>query len=234
MAISFVNAANGSNNSSTAGTSIATSAFNAVAGNLLFVICRAAADPASFSITDTANNTWIQIGSTTLNTGMGDSAIFYAKNISGNASNVVTAHFASAGFSGVTCIQFSGCDTSSPLDLNVTPTNVSGSASNTVTSGSFTTAVANEVIIAAAHYDKGNLVAGAIGGTTATIPTNGDATSICGLEYRIVSAIQTTQTAAISSNGAANYDWLLYTVSFKQASATTIPNSSGLLQLGVG
>jgi hypothetical protein len=106
--------------------------------------------------------------------------MWYAKNITGNASNVVTAAL-SAGTSnrGIIVSQYSGCDTTSPFDVYNTGTG-SGTSQSTTAS---TITYADEVIVAAyAEGGTGTFTAG----TNFTLRHDGD---YSGLEDRIVSSI---------------------------------------------
>ncbi len=169
MAISLVNSVVGSG--SGAATTVSTSAFAATTGNLIFVVARGAANGATMAATDTALNTYTAIGTLIDNAGLGDGKIWYAKNITGNASNVVKCTWTggSPASRGIVALEYSGLDKVSPLDANPTAVSTTGSAGS-ATSGSFSTTQQNEVIIAAACYDNGSAAAaGAIGGVTANL-----------------------------------------------------------------
>src|SRR5687767_4435010 len=95
--------------------SIATNGFAATGGNLIVVLVRCGSNGLVSSITDTAGNTYVEAISST---GQDPKIfIYYAKNISGHASNVVTVNFSpSAEFSWAYAIQYSGLDLPSPQD----------------------------------------------------------------------------------------------------------------------
>ena len=94
------------------------------------------------SVTDTAGNTYVQaVGTQT--TGSVSQAIFYAKNIAASASNTVTVAFNQATpFPDVRIFEYSGVDTTAPLD--VTGGVVGSSSPATI---SVTTTAASDVVV---------------------------------------------------------------------------------------
>ncbi len=114
-AITYINRAEGFTSS---GTSVATAAASHTTGNFLavYVQIQSAGTP---TVTDTAGNTYTQAGAA-VSDGVNRIRIFYAYNITGNASNVVTANWSGAStYNGISVRQFSGIQTSSnPLDDN--------------------------------------------------------------------------------------------------------------------
>ena len=134
MAITLINVAKLA--SSGAATTIAAPATNHTAKNLLFVFARHGTDSTStISISDTVGNTFTPVDALIGNAAAGAAQAFYAKNILGNASNVVTATFgASVSFRGITVLQYSGLDTVSPLDAHITG---NGTFTTAIVSGTF-------------------------------------------------------------------------------------------------
>ncbi len=127
-------------------TSIATAAFNAIAGNLIVVGCRN-----SFSggmvvtVTDTALNTYTAITSAS-DSGNDLFSNFYAKNITGNAANVVTCHYDNNGqYISVQAVQYSGASTSAPLDTFSSGVQLPDVTS--VTSDPFSTSAATAIAV---------------------------------------------------------------------------------------
>ena len=180
MAIAYVN---GVGNFESAGaTTIAAPAANHTTGNLLvvFVGLRDTSVTVS-SIADTAGNTYTYV---TRIAGT-SSAIecWYAKNITGNANNVVTATFsASVYYRTITVNQYSGCDTSAPLDQYNTGTGYDTAP----TTGNITTTVADEVLVAGVRLLASRII------TAGTNYTKRVDTSSWGAsEDRIVSATGT-------------------------------------------
>lgn len=130
-------------------TTIATAATSLTTGNFI-VACvrRGTASISVSSVTDTAGNTYHHaIGP--IESGAGAVEIWYSENVTGNASNVVTANFSGATISrSIITAQFYGMATSSSLDQTASGTSTGASP---VTSGSLTTTRGNEVLIVAAE-----------------------------------------------------------------------------------
>ncbi len=121
---------------------MAAPAANHLAGNLLVVICRNGNNLISQTApTDTAGNTFVGLTPTS-DANLGVIQMWYAKNINGNANNVVSCHYASPdGWQTVSVLQYAGADPNSPLDSQA---NANGGAAK-ATSG-FTTAVTSSRI----------------------------------------------------------------------------------------
>ena len=130
----------------------------------------------------------------------------------------VTSTFSSSpnSNSGILC-EWSGMATATPLDTSV---NIQGSGFiTTLTSGSYTTTNANDVLIYSVKM-TGTVSAPTPGGTggTYTIPTNGTAGARHSVQYQIVAATQTTQTTAMSWTSTARATGAF--AAFKAAAAT--------------
>jgi hypothetical protein len=154
MAIAFVNSAEGHDYTGAAGGSIAAAALNVTTGNLLVASIRGNDSSATgvSSLTDTASNTWTRATSILSNDGIVGHELWYCKNATGNASNVVTANFSGVPtYRGIVVAQYSGVDTSAPLDATATGKT---SGASTVSSGSLSTVQADEVLIAAGTYEN--------------------------------------------------------------------------------
>lgn len=199
MAISLVNTAHGTNQSGSSVSPVATGAFVATAGNLIVAIVRQDDDlNGPTSVSDTAGNSYSNVVTATMSSGdlIG---LWYAKNITGNAANVVSATWAAGhSFNAVLTLQYSGCDTTSPLDAHAFGTTISAS---TIVSGSFTTTAANEVIVVGGSNNSlsNTYSGGAIGSGTGTFEVADGAAGaeMIGATDLIVSAIQTGITAAM-------------------------------------
>jgi hypothetical protein len=144
MAIAFVNRATATAHGS--GSTVVTAAQNHTTGNLLVVGVKWEGGGITVnSVTDTAGNTYTPL--TARNNGGGDPSFqaFYAKNITGNASNILTATFSnsSPNFTWIAAFQYSGCDTSAPFDQE----NFGSGTSTSGTTGSITTTLADEVLV---------------------------------------------------------------------------------------
>lgn len=223
-AIAYVNNAVGVDNSGSSITSKATASWSSTTGNLNVVCVRTAGGTVS-SITDTASNTYTNIAGFAP---AGDRLeIWYAKNTTGNASNVVTANFSSTNFVTVLVMEYSGADTSAPLDTSATS---SSTTSTTVTSNSFTTTAANEVLVACAQVASVSVAWSAGSGYTKRYPSSGN-TVVIG-EDNIVSSVQTGVTATATTTGANNKTIIVAT--FKDASQPAGGATPSMLLRGVG
>ncbi len=171
-------------------TTIATPATSLTAGNLL-VVTATSYDVSISGVADTAGNTYTRItGAITGSPQHID--LWYAQNTLGNASNVVTVTFAQAASDRfVIAAQYSGLKTAGALDVSAT-----GVISDvSVTSGAYTTTQADELIVASVHSQIDNTWTPGSGFTL-------QATGGAGFQYidRIVSAIQTSQTASMTGS----------------------------------
>jgi len=205
MAIAYVNGVG--NYQIASAKTIAAPAANHTAGNLLVVFVGTTSTTATVSsIADTAGNTYTYVtrivGDLT-----GTIECWYAKNIAGNVSNVVTVTFSASVYNRtITVDQYSGCDTSAPLDQY----NTGSGNSNTPTTGNITTTVADEVLVAGVYLGYPYTITA---GTNYTLRTlTNTAPSRGASEDRIVSATGTyNATFSISSS----FYWATIVASFK-------------------
>jgi outer membrane protein assembly factor BamB len=157
------------------------------------------------SVTDSAGNTYQLAAPLTRGTGMSQ-AIYYAKNIKSAAAgaNTVTVQFAGAvPFADVRVAEYSGLDTSNPLD---TTASASGSGT-TVSSGNLTTTAATEVIFGAG-YTSSLFDTGTNGFTSRIItPTDGD---IAGDEF-----VSTAGTYAATAHLGSTGTWVMQAAAFR-------------------
>lgn len=201
----------------TAQSSIATASFVATTGNLIVVVVRCGTNGLVSSVTDTAGNTYVEAISST---GQDPKIfIYYAKNITGHATNVVTVNFSpSAEFSWACAVQYSGLDTVSPVDAIDVKT---GTGVSDLVSDPFSTAREGVVVLGASQatfttYTAGadfTLIDGAIGNNV------GD--NFGGVEERITTGSLSSYTAHITS-GATNA-YTVGLVAFKAVIAATGP-----------
>src|SRR6266498_4184247 len=103
---SFVKSANGYNGTG----DVTTGAFPTTSGNLLWVYIGEdfLSSCPTFTVTDTVGNTFAQIGSSYFTLFGQCAAQFYAKNITGSSSNVVTVHSSTDGYMHAVVQQASG------------------------------------------------------------------------------------------------------------------------------
>ena len=220
-AISYVTSATGGVWDNTGDSDVATASWSLSAGDFVAVCVRWAASTATIStVTDTASNTYADSGAGRVQVdGVTDSwtQLFYAYNTSANASNVVTVTFSgTAGYQAVIASEYSGVQTSAdPKDVGNT-----GTANNqaSVTSGSFTPSVANEVAIAC--VSKNGSTSTITAGTNYTVRTqqfSAIPNYVNGIEDRIGAPVS-SQTAS-ASVGAGTDFWSIIVYTFKEATS---------------
>jgi hypothetical protein len=114
------------------------------------------------SVTDSAGNTWTEVGAFDTSGHYSDGEIWYAANA--KATTTVTAHVSSATTISFEIFEFSGVATSGPLDASAGASNTGTSAS----SGSATPSSANELAVGfvAGHGNSEAMILNAAGYTT--------------------------------------------------------------------
>ncbi len=181
-------------------STVSTDAISTTSGHLLYVFVRMGQSSdcsmESATITDTAMNSFTQIG-TNVSDGAGScSAVYYAKNITGNGSDVVQLAWTnSANYNCINVLEFSGLSASSPLDTTAASTRSTSSQ----ISDAFTTGTANEVLVMGGQWRA--LVNTFTADTGYTIPSGATSTTgVSTVQYKIVSSTQSSVTATLSSN----------------------------------
>lgn len=136
-----------------AASSIAASAKSTTTGNLLVVFIKweGVVTPNVTSVTDTAGNTYTEIVEVANASGEPYCSLYYAENITGNASNVTTANFGSASTTWRKIIveEFSGIATTSSLDGTYQSSTGTGTAYSTA---NITTNTTGLVVLGVAGY----------------------------------------------------------------------------------
>lgn len=187
----------------TGDTARSTAAMDVNAGNL--IVCMVGYQTSNLgcstwgppTVTDTAGNTFTPIGTCMTASGAGGSTgytagqLYYAKNTTARTvaqngtGDVITATFGGGrGWPMIACEQFSGVNTTAPLDA--TSVVAAYDVTSPLSSGSFSTAQADEVIVLGAYaYFQGAFSTGTIGGTTADMGVSGPN---MGMDWRIVSS----------------------------------------------
>lgn len=213
MAISLANKVDNENVTGGSVSTLACAATNMTTGNLVVVGVRSRSN--NPTVSDTAGNTYTQIANQSSMGATDFMTMFYSANITGHASNVVTANFgASQSYVAVLVHEYSGVNT---LDQKVKQ-DASGT-STSVTSPTFTTTVADEVIVAMCSVDQINRTFTA--GATYTLQNV--AGGMAADENLIVSSIQTDKTASISQD--INSLWELSVATFYQSSGSSTSSS---------
>ena len=147
MAITLVNSA--VTNDATAATTIASAAFNATTGNAVLVgVSAYDTDGVVTGVTDTAGNTYVRAGSDEGLDATHHMSVWYALNITGNASNVVTATYTgSSAYRILGVSQFSGLATTGAYD-QTSAIKITGPETTTHTSNNTgTTTQADELVL---------------------------------------------------------------------------------------
>ncbi len=210
----FVNstASSVSPNGSPSSTVVA-DAFSVTAGNHVVCGIRWNQDAAQVvsGLADTAGNTYVQsTGGLVQNAGQA-MTVFYANNVTGNGSNVVTATFdAAATFQSIICLQHSGVSTSGSFDTYAIGTAASGGS---VTSASFTTAQTNELIAAFVSQSFiGTETFVASGTATLRQQAAGNAQ---GAQSESAATVQSGVTRTMTTTNETIWDMMIYVVAFK-------------------
>ncbi len=205
-------------NQSTSTTSVSTSARNLSSGRFVLA-CGSDFGGGTLSVTDTAGNTYTPLASQTA--ASYKEQCFHADNVTGNSANVYTLHISGS----VTFVDFivrvySGVAASSPIDQNLTFTGTNGSCPCLLTSGTFSTTTANELIATYVRPEINNVTfLPGLNSVLDGISVNGQA----GGSSQLVNTTQTNTTAMIGTQNAANQPWLMSVITIKAASSTALP-----------
>ncbi len=221
-ALAVVNAIAAENTGGSSAT-LATGTQSHTTGNLLSALVgfHDTCSAHTVTVTNTAGASFTQIGAGYQTSVFLCMYSVYLENITGNASDVITATFDSSVLKPyMVVIQISGAATSFSLDTSAVG-NSTTAGPTTITSGNFSTATANEIVIGGAgQYFAATFTAGNIAGSAATIPTITNAGTFTSVEYRILSATVSTQTADINEGSGGQYAAIMV-AAFRQATAST-------------
>lgn len=218
------------------GTPTSFGATSLTTGNLIVVAIRWSGAVTISSITDTALNTYAQAGTQVI-TGSDHFSIWYAQGVTGNASNVVAINFSAAPGGGsvyAVTAQYSGLATSSALDG--TPVTATANSSG-VTSPTFSTAQASELIVSGFAVAAGNMTtvspSGTSGAYTARSKSTIGSNDIAGVGDFIASSTQSGVTATWSDTATDNI--AIVVAAFKAPGGGGTPGcKNGLLLMGAG
>ena len=232
MALAIDGTATGNSSTLTVACTLTTAQPN----DLIYVVAGTgtgnATDLDATTIADTAGLSWTQ----RVNYGEGNSAgviVFYAIASSPLSSDVITVTLDKSAEEPCSIVAFgiSGANTSSPFDPNF-PLGGGSAAATTITTAAFSTTYANEMIllgvgIAAAQT---SFTAGDIGGTLSSIVANELSNTATGMEYLVVSSVQSSITATLSWNNSAKFA----SVHDAIVAAGAAPSNHFLALLGAG
>lgn len=211
MSIAFVN---GVSDDDVASLTAVTLGWTTVGGNNLIVFAdRTNGHGTSMnSITDTQGNTYTKIADVNINSGGGSTdeiTVWLATGIVGGAGNIVTFHGTGTNFLAYTIAEYSS---SSPLAFDQVATGGNEPVSS-ITTGTVTTTVAAEILIAFCRSNGGTLVAG----TSYTIQNqNAHSTNLnygIALEDQSVSSTGTYDASISKASGSGNMALILVTLS---------------------
>jgi len=101
---------------------------NTTAGNIILVGFDFASGPSFSSISDSQGNTFTEVGSQLTTPAGSRSRLYYANNIKGGADTVTVHTTASASFIKVQVVEYSGVNTTTPIDVQYSSTGSAGSA----------------------------------------------------------------------------------------------------------
>jgi hypothetical protein len=155
------------------------------------------------SVTDSNGNTYALAVGPTKATGL-TSAIYYAKKIASGGNTVTVKFSKSAAFPNVNVLEYSGLDTSSPLDVSAAATGTG----TTANSGSATTTSASELIVGAGNPTSAFTAAGS-GFSNRIINAFGGIS-----EDRIVSSTGSYNATATLTSGT----WVMQMAAFRASS----------------
>jgi len=167
-------------------------------------------------VTDTAGNTYtvlpVSYESTGSPPGMGSAWLAYAYNITGHASNVVTAHFSSnATYCCIIVAQYSGILTTDPIDVS----NKGGSGGSAVAAFSapgITTTTAGDLLVGFAFNNSGVAA-------TWTSPSGEVLDSIGNVATLSEQIGVATATYTLAGTWASATNWATYMAAFKPAAS---------------
>jgi hypothetical protein len=202
--ISFVQANSGPSTIQSSNTSVAVAFSKAQTAGNLNIVAVGWGDTTSAisSVTDSKGNTYTRAVGPTTNTGL-QQAIYYAQNIASGTNTVTVKFNQAAAYPDARILEYSGLNTTSPLDVTASATGNGTSAS----SGAATTTSANELIFGA----------GTTTGTAFTAPGSGFTTRIVNIygnlgEDKTVSSAGSNAATATNSGGY----WVMQMATFKQ------------------
>jgi hypothetical protein len=150
------------------------------------------------TITDTQGNSFVEVGSELTSPGAARTRVYYAKNIKGGADTVTVALSKSSSYIEEYLTEYAGANTSTPIDVQAGKTGSAG----TVTSGSATTTVANEIIYG---YCEGDYACTAGSGFTARSTLDGN----------LVEDKSATTVGSYAATASANNGWTMQMVAVR-------------------
>lgn len=162
---------------STGGTGVNSRAvtLTTTAGNLLF-IAGTSTESITQTIGDTAGETFTLVPGLSFPISNGSPGaqynVWYVKNCQGGSNTITLTYSASSEFSALAVLEYSGGSTSAPYDTGAHTNYGSGTSGDNNSSGSFTTAQANELILGVGNEGATGGMAASPGYTLRLADTN--------------------------------------------------------------
>jgi hypothetical protein len=204
-------------------TAPASGTVNVTTGDFLLV-CDGYFQGGATTITDTLGNSWTAVNTGTKQANW-NQYCFYSANVTGGA-DAFTATFAGGGAKSMALLvrEYSGVATSSPIDTQITSTGTSCASPCVVTSGTFTTSNANDMI---ALYYVSNINGQVFqNGLNASLDSTTSATG--GGTSQLLTATVSGGTATIGIANGSSLTYGMTVVALKAASNTPIATPSQL------
>jgi hypothetical protein len=214
MAISVVQTNQGGNSAAT--TSFAVTFGGATAGGNLLVVIVHSRGSETVTLTDSAGNTYQQLGNYITDSGGNNTAsIWYCRNALANAGTVTAAYSTSAVFHGLAIYEISGCDTALPFDV-VRTNNATGTA---ITSGTLPLSTSTEIIIAGGEASGPPITAFGAGYTGTNWAMTGNASKFFFHEWHLVAASE-----AATATQTTSATWVAIAAAFSTTSINAQAN----------
>ena len=178
------------------------------AGNLLVVGILYDTTVAVSSVVDSQGNSYAAVSNPALGSAVsGDAGVFYARNIHGGADTVTVTLSKAALFADVYVLEYSGADTTNPLDAATG----AGGTGKTGSSGAVTTTSPNDLVFGMCA-DGGGVPSP---GTGLTLRSMGD--------DNIIEDTQTTAAGSytVTADLGGSYEWVCQSAAFRPAGAPT-------------
>jgi hypothetical protein len=179
---------------------------NTQAGDLLLVAFDYDSSVTPTSVTDSQGNAFTEVGSQLSSPGGALSRVYYAKNIKGGADTVTVTLSASSSYLEVYLSEYSGINTTNPIDAEV---GASGNA-GAVSSGSVKTTAAGDIIYGYC-----------VGDGTCTVGSGFTARST--LDANLIEDETAGGAGSYAATGTASNGWTMQMVALKPASVVTAP-----------
>ncbi len=197
--IAFVNSTGSTSNSAATTIATPTGGMNVAGGNFLIALVSSdyGSSRAVSSVTDGINSFTYVTKSATTSNGGGDVEIWYKANATANASATFTATFAggSVSYRRIAVLQYSGVDTTSPLDKS----SIGSGTGTAQTVANVTTTSANELLVTT--FSEWNTTSFRAGSSFTSRYTGSDFAAL----DRIVTAIGTYPSGTIATTSNLQY-----------------------------